>query len=280
MIIKYENKSLTLVSENDIQKDPYQVLKGKNGRNYVTFDSVSDNLLNVSEGNSKTGEKCINFNMSIEYTCNHSCECYKNATCYACSGCYLFANNQAKYTENYKFYCDSDNSVFTAALQLAIDTTGYKFFRYFTCGDIPDKNFIGCMVTLAKNNPDVKFWSYTKKYGLVNSWIDENGMLPENMVIVFSHWMNDDGSFFPMNNKYNIPTSEFIPFGQEEKAKTVTHICPCSDPSVNVTCLTCDHACYTLKPGESMALLEHSTKATKERDKAIHAAKKALPKKQ
>ena len=73
-----------------------------------------------------------------------------------------------------------------------------------------------------------------------------------------------------------MPTSEFIPLGKEELKDTVTHICPCSDPSVNVTCATCDHPCYTLKQGESMALLEHSTKRTKKRDKEIRTAKKAL----
>ena len=102
------------------------------------------------------------------------------------------------------------------------------------------------------------------------------GELPENLTIIFSHWLNSDGTYYPMDNRHNLPTSEFIPFGMEKLAEKVTHICPCSDPTVKATCATCDHACYSLKKGESMALLEHSTKATKARDKAIKEAKKAL----
>ena len=134
------------------------------------------------------------------------------------------------------------------------------------------------MVKIAIDNPGIKFWSYTKKYSIVNKWINANGDLPENLVIIFSHWMNCDGSYFPMNNPHNLPTSEFIPFGREELKETVTHICPCSDPSVVATCATCDHPCYKLCKGESMALLEHSTKATKQRDKDIKAAKASLKK--
>ena len=62
--------------------------------------------------------------------------------------------------------------------------------------------------------------------------------------------MNEDGTYFPMNNPYNFPTSEFIPLGKEKLAKHVTHICPCSDPNVVSTCDNCDHPCYELNFGE------------------------------
>lgn len=162
------------------------------------------------------------------------------------------------------------------SFQLVIDLTGCKLWRYFTCGDIADSRFLQVMVRLAENNPSVKFWSYTKKYEIVNNWIAKNGKLPQNLRIIFSHWLNDDGSYFPMSNPYNLPTSEFIPLGREDLVKTVTHVCPCSDPSVVATCATCDHPCYDLMEGQSMALLEHSTSRTKARDKAIKAEKQKV----
>ena len=278
MILHYENGSFTIISKETwtaIRK-PYEIRKAANNKNYVTMKSVDDYFFHIAEGNSKTGEKCINCNLSIENSCDHTCECYKDGKCYAEGGCYLYGDNQAGYTENSKFVLNHTNKEIIAAWQIAADFYGYKHWRYFTCGDIPFYRFIDCMVAFAKKNPDITFWSYTKKYALVNKWIDNNGPLPENLTIIFSHWLNNDGTFFPMNNRHNLPTSEFIPFGQEKLADKVTHICPCSDPTVNVTCLTCDHACYSLKPGESMALLEHSTAATKQRDKEIKAKKKAI----
>jgi len=265
------------VAEKWEREKAYTVAKGKNGKNCVLLNSVIDNVLHVAEGNSKTGN-AINFNLPIEFTCDHRCECYKSALCYAEGGCYTFSSNQAGYSENLNFYRNTDSETFIQALQLALNTLRYSLFRYFTCGDIPDQRFFDCMVTLARNNQHVKFWSYTKKYNIVNAWIDNNGPLPENLIIIFSHWMNADGTYFPMDNKHSLPTSEFIPFGREELKEHVTHICPCSDPTVNVTCATCDHPCYTLKPGESMALLEHSTSKTKQRDKEIKTAKANLKK--
>jgi len=149
-------------------------------------------------------------------------------------------------------------------------------WRYFTIGDIPDSRFIDCMVMLAKANPDVSFWTYTKKYVLVNDWIDKNGELPDNLVIVFSHWMNKDGTYFPMPNPHNLPTSEFIPLGREDLLETVTWVCPCSDPTWIGTCSTCEHRCGTLKKGQSMALKEHSTSQTRKRDKEVKEQRKAM----
>lgn len=284
MIIKKTGNGLEIITNDErkafYNEKAYSLQAGENGLKYAVLSTVTDFILNVSEGNSKTGN-AINFNLPVELTCNHCCECYKEKVCYAEGGCYTFPDNQAKYSENLAYFKNHTSDEFITALQLAIDIIDYKLFRFFTCGDIPNTRFFECMVTLAKNNPGIKFWSYTKKYDIVNKYIAEHGnsitaALPENLVIIFSHWLNSDGTYFPMNNPYNLPVSEFIPFGQEEKAKTVTHICPCSDPTVKATCETCDHACYTLKPGESMALLEHSTSATKQRDKEIKAAKAKL----
>ena len=222
MIYQYDGSNFNLISKDTWIKirKPYEIRKAViNGKNFVTMRSVDNCFVHIAEGNSKTGEKCINFNLSIENSCDHNCECYKEGKCYAEGGCYLYGDNQAGYTENSKFILNHSNEVILKAWQLAIDFYGYKHFRFFTCGDIPFYRFIDCMVIIAKNNPDIRFWSYTKKYALVNKWIDENGSLPENLVIVFSHWLNNDGTYFPMNNRHNLPTSEFIPFGMEHLAE-------------------------------------------------------------
>ena len=250
---------------------------GMNGKKYVAKESVKA-IFHCTNGNSKTGEHVGNYNLPIEYTCNHQCECYKLKKCYACNGCYNYLNNQADYSENYNFYVNNESISFINEITAYIVANKLDKFRYFTCGDIPDMRFLQCMIIVAKKNPTVKFWAYTKKYHIVNHYCDIFGVdsIPENLVIIFSHWMNENGTYFPMNNKYNFPTSEFIPYGKEELKATVTHVCPCSDPTVKATCATCEHPCYMLKHGESMALLEHSTSQTRERDKAIKEAKQAL----
>ena len=268
-----------ITGTKDMRKENgFCVNVGKNGAKYVVADTVTNSWLHIVDGNSKVGESVINFNFPIEYTCKHDCECYKNKACYACHGCYTFSDNQAAYTENYNFYKSVPKPLFVAALQSAINKFNLPLMRYFTIGDIPDAAFLDCMVIIAKHNPCMRFWSYTKKYSIVNNYIRKHGELPENLVIIFSHWLNDNGTYYPMENPYNLPTSDFIPFGKEQLAEKVTHICPCSDPTVKATCATCEKPCYKLAHGESMALLEHSTKRTKERDKALRLAHEKLEK--
>lgn len=279
MNIRKNNGSVTLDNGQFVRNDNFHdfIARGQNGVIYCRKEGVTDSIFHISEnGNDKTGF-AVNVNFPIEYTCRHDCECYKNGLCYACQGCYLYPANQAGYSENYNYYKSATNEEMLKTFQLVIDNVkNISLWRYFTCGDIPDKRFLQIMVDFALANPSVRFWSYTKKYHIVNEWIDENGNLPDNLKIIFSHWMNNDGTYFPMNNKHNLPTSEFIPLGKEYLAETVTHICPCSNPNVLATCATCDCPCYGLCNGQSMALLEHSTKETKKRDKEIRESKKAL----
>lgn len=275
MTIVYKDGTLTECIHPEYS---YKKGIGSNGKSFVTMASVKDNVLNIATGNTKTGEKCLNFNNSIELSCDHNCECYKEGKCYAEQGCYCYLNNQRMYSENVKFFRTQSHDIFCEAVQIAIDKFKYNYFRWFTCGDVLNYDFLSCMVTIARKNQSIKFWFYTKKYKIVNRWIDENGDLPENLTCIFSHWMNNDGSYFPMNNKHNMPTSEFIPIGKEYLIKTVNFICPCSDPSVLKTCITCDHPCFDMKKGQKQALLEHSTKETKKRDKEIKKAHDELKK--
>ena len=278
MTIYDNNGILEIIPENEREIDFIETEQGENGKTFVPLKSVTGNYFHISEGNEKTGP-AWNYNLSIELTCNHNCECYLKGVCYACSGCYCFIHNQMMYSENVAYLKNHSVAEILTTFQMAIDSNkNIRLFRFFTCGDIPNTRFVDIMAGVARNNPGMKFWAYTKKYAIVNKWIDENGRLPESLVILFSHWLNSDGSYYPMENPHNLPTSEFIPIGQEHLSETVTHICPCSDPNVIANCANCEHACYTLKTGQSMALLEHSTKATKTRDKALKTAKKELKK--
>lgn len=252
---------------------PYRVLVGKNGLKFVDLRTVRKDECHLSFQNSKTG-KVIAFNLPVELTCLHTCECYIKKACYACSGCYQFTMNQAIYAENLVFFLTHSNDDFIAEITRQIrQHKSRTLFRWFTCGDIVNERFLECMIAVAKLNPAIRFWTYTKKYEIVNKYVDKYGLkiIPENLHIIFSHWMNEDGSYFPMDNRHDFPTSEFIPIGKEDLLDTVTNICPCSNPNIVEHCANCSTPCYELKHGESMALVEHSTKRTKERDRVIKA---------
>lgn len=270
------------------EKRFYPVQESGEGVKYVHINDV-DEKVSLMIGNDKVGQNVFCYNTSIWYTCRHDCECFKGyidengvqvkPPCYAQSGLYMIPDNQAKYTANYKFTLNHTAQELAIELLMIMKSNpNIKKFRWFTCGDFTSK-VLEAAVIIAKARPDVEFWAYTKKYQLVNRYCYEHGgraAIPANLVIVFSHWLNHDGTYFPMVNIYKFPTSEFIPVGMEVKLSKVTYICPCSDPSILANCCTCEHPCYKLQDGQSMALVEHSTKASAARDKETRAAHKAL----
>lgn len=266
------NPEKVLEIGKNVQRQVYELRVDPYGFKYVTKETAASDRVNFSDGNSKTGP-ALTFSLPIPYTCRADCECRTKGRCYGCSGCYNYGSNQVLYTENLNFFNSQPSPVFVAACSLAVAVSGCSIFRWFGVGDLPNRRFLECMVEIANQNPGVKFWAYTKKYNIVNSFLDDGGDIPENLVVIFSHWLNDDGTFFPMENPHKQQTSEFIPLGQEERAKLVDHICPCSDPNSTAHCSNCPNACYNLKRGQSMALLEHSTARTKQRDTEIKAAK-------
>ena len=259
----------------------YQIKEGTNGCKYIDWRHVECRFLHLTAGNDKTGPM-YTFNLSVEFSCDHRCECYKLRRCYGCNGCYLFASNMRRYAENYAFYRNHTTAEIIHALCVLMEAIGpKKYFRWFTIGDTVDYRFAEMQLEMSKMFPDIQFYQYTKKYHIWNEYIANNGSdyiaaLPHNFRVIYSYWLNDDGSYFPMDNPFKAPTSNYIPKGMEQLAALMTWICPCSDPNSLEHCANCTHGCYNLQPGQSMALLEHSTQRTKDRDRATRKAKKAL----
>lgn len=273
MVIRIKEDGKTFEQVKYYKPRHFQIKVGENGFKYAVIDSVPFNNVHISLENDKTG-KVFAWNFPIEYTCKHDCQCYLKKNCYACGGCYTFHTNQAKYSENLAFFLHHDTITIVNAIQFILDSNpSIRLFRAFTCGDIPNSKFIDVMRILAGKNPHIKFWFYTKKYSLINRYTASHGFInTRNLKCIFSHWMNDNGTYYPMENPYGYPTSEFIPIGMENLIPENAHICPCSNPDVATTCQHCENPCYELEKGGCMVLKEHSTKRTKERDKAVKLA--------
>ncbi len=243
------------------------------GIGYVSLNDVNARL-NLSKGNDKIGNM-LNISFPIHYTCDHLAECYLSKACYGMNGCFCFTNNQIKYSENLKFFLENDVETIVNAMK-AIITANKKesdFFRWFAIGDICGNKVIDVMNSLAIELPETCFYAYTKKYNLVNSWIDKNGMFPSNLNVMFSLWTNESGNVTKVNNPYGLTETVFIPYGKEEMLGDINEVfvCPCSSPNWTGKCTDCSGCPYNTH--KTIAFLEHSTARTKERDKAIKAGR-------
>ena len=159
--------------------------------------SLRSNEICANNNNRKLGKACISVPFPIA-VCNPDAPCFKK--CYAQHGCQSFANVQGAYYRNLRLYNNSADDFFEQ-LYYKIKFSGLPKLRFFDSGDYPDAEFLARSVELAKKFPDVKFMAFTKKYHMVNEYLNKNGKLPDNYNIVFSAW----------DRLWDVPNPHYLP---------------------------------------------------------------------
>lgn len=171
---------------------------------YIEFLSLKTNEVHMTNQNRKTGMNCWNIAMPIS-TCREDVPCRpeNGGTCYCCKDCQNMARTVACYVRNLRIY-RTDRDGYWEQVAFKLKHTPLPYFRYNDAGEIPDYEYIDGMVALARKFPSIKFLCYTKKYELVNEWLDNNGgisAIPENLCIRFSTW----DKTWEVPNPYNLP---------------------------------------------------------------------------
>lgn len=173
-------------------------------------------------------------------------------TCAECVGCAkkCYARRMAcrrpsigeAWQGNLNEWRTNPDAVKYAILSAAV-VSGY--FRYFVGGDIPDKEFFAVMVEIANTAKKCEFLAFTKKFDIVNEFLNGGGILPENLHVIFSEW----GA--PAPNPHGLPVSRVIFKGDEipENAKICGGNC--------VECICRGVACWQMKNGDAIHFFEH-----------------------
>lgn len=200
---------------------------------YIEFLSMKSNEVHMTTKNSKTGCGVIDLAFPV-ITCREDAPCKKGG-CYCCKGTQVMATVQGAYYRNYRLYHE-DPIDFWNQVWFKLAHCGLLRCRYFDCGDCPDYAFVEGMVATAKKFPEMKFMAFTKKYFLVNQWIDNNGKLPDNLNIIFSAWDKD----WEVLNPHHLPVA-YVEFKDSEKTPVLPdkyQTCP-NQKDKTVTCSMC-----------------------------------------
>ena len=84
---------------------------------------------------------------------------------------------------------------------------GQRFFRWHVSGDFINYDYFVNVVEIAKTAHRCDFMVFTKKWEIVNEYMDRGGKIPENLHILFSGWNNPE--LKPIN-PYNFPETQVI----------------------------------------------------------------------
>jgi hypothetical protein len=199
-----------------------------------------ENIVSISAGNRKMGA-IPSVSLPPVVTCAAGCKCA--AKCYAAKLCRIYPTVRDAYARNLEIYRSSPAEYF-AQVKAAAATT--KFFRWHVSGDILNDVYFVRMVHAARDLPGTMFLAFTKKYDIVNRYIEKFGPLPDNLKIIFSAWPGME-----MENPHALPVANVIFRG--EKPADGWKIC-------GGNCAACACAgvgCWELKNGETIAIFEH-----------------------
>lgn len=199
----------------------------------------------ISKSNSKLGI-IPSVNLPPIITCRSDAPCIKE--CYALKGRFRFSGVRENMASNYDLYRDNSEEYFRG-IKESIDNgfISYKYFRWHASGDIVDKQYLVGMVKIANDLPRTYFLAFTKKYELVNAFIDEGGVIPENLHIIFSAW----GDSWKLLNPYNFPVA-FVRFKAEDANSGI----PDSAIECSGNCTSCLQ-CWNISRGESVVFDQH-----------------------
>ena len=199
----------------------------------------------ISKGNIKMGQ-IQSVSLPPVVTCSSLACKFCGKKCYARKMCKLRPTVKESYDNNLDILMN-DKELFWREVEGSIKLTTY--FRFFVSGDIYDKDFLENMVLCARKNKHCNILCFTKKYSLVNEYL-EHHRLPKNLNIVFSAWKGLD-----MPNPFNLPTAEVMykdgTSTAEEGKKYIYCSGNCSE------CISEKRSCWNLKKGEGVIFAEH-----------------------
>lgn len=196
----------------------------------------------ISQGNSKMGT-IQSVSLPAGLTCRDDCECGRK--CYAKRLERLRPAVKAAYQYNYDLL-NRDSVTFWREIEASVMMS--RFFRFHVSGDIPDDNYFAHMIEIAERNKHCEILCFTKKFSVVNGYLELGGVIPDNLHIVFSGWRN-----LQMDNPFSLPEAHVRYRDGTTTAKSTARECGgnCTE------CAMTDGGCWSLKNGEQVVFNEH-----------------------
>lgn len=156
-------------------------------------------MIKISDGNDKIG-KCPNVSTPPGSTCNGMCK-----GCYALNIYRRYGTVRTAWDNNL-LLLKKNRKRFFREIGVYLTYAKRRFFRWHVSGDIADQDYLENMKRLARENPDIRFLAFTKRYELTYRNI------PKNLSIVMSAWPGK-----PLPRK-NLPIA-FMQDGTETRVK-------------------------------------------------------------
>lgn len=196
--------------------------------------------VHIAKGNKKVG-RIRNVSLMSRICCGNcrTCEHY----CYDIKAALQYKTVMTARAENTALAQGNRIEYFGQIASSMTPKCKRKAFRFHVGGEILDEAYLRGMIWLAFRRPDWRIWTYTKRYDIVNRYIQNYGIIPENLSIMYSADSNA-----VVENPYCFPIAWTVLEGEEEPRDKMK--CPGN-------CEECYENGCGCPFGESVYFLEH-----------------------
>ena len=201
------------------------------------YCNINDEIT-IATQNRKLGSQVCGLSMPNKITCDPSVPCFK--TCYCSKGNQAYANIYGTYLKNLRLY--HEDPEFFDKITAYLRYSGYKYMRFFDSGDCPDLDFFKGIIKVCNENKKVKFLMYTKKYYIINNFIEQGGEIPKNLKIFFSAWDKEWNDTIP--NPYGFSMA-YVQFKDDNMKVDIPEDAFCCQDGTGC-CSTC-YKCWNTK---------------------------------
>lgn len=196
----------------------------------------------ISNGNSKMGP-VASVSLLPFITCPACCRDTCGTECYAAKIALLYSTVRESYAKNTALALH-DPARFWEDVRHA--ARAVRYFRFHVSGDIPSAEYFSEIVKTAEMIPGTEFLIFTKRFQIVNSWIDAGNAIPGNLHILFSGWTN-----LQPENPHKLPeTNVFDKLNPPRESWK-----QCGGNCFNCACRGV--GCWTACPGDTIAFRKH-----------------------
>jgi hypothetical protein len=148
---------------------------------------------------------------------------------------------------NLACFVSDSNQYFNDIIDFLNGLVSYRYFRWHSSGDIVNKEYFEGIIKVAKKCKSVRFLCFTKKFEIVNDYLNEGGKIPNNLKVVFSAWDKN----FKVPNPHNLPVT-YVDFNDSSLNPEIPELAiPCTG-----ACPEC-LACWGLKKGQAVVFHQH-----------------------
>lgn len=203
-------------------------------------------LVSISQGNTKMG-KVASVSLLPVLTCPARCMGTCGDKCYAKKLAVLRPTVARAYARNTAAARYAPHAFFKA-VKLAMAKA--EHFRFHVSGDIPNPEYFREVVRSCASAPHCQVLMFTKRYEIVNDYIDKFGPLPANLHCLFSGWLNlhpTEGG----HNPHRFPETQVYAKDGDIRPEWT----PCGG-----NCLDCavhDGGCWSARHGDTIAFKIH-----------------------